>query len=102
MSAPYTWMLTETAPGLAFDTRWMSPTLGDTMSMAPAGRWWEPRAASGPPAEAGANSSHRSAPRSTPTMPQTVWSCTGVAWPGPHTKLTTEKRSSGSQWSRYC
>ena len=32
--------------------------------------------------------------------PQTVWSCTGVAWPGPQTKLTTEKRSSGSACSR--
>ena len=39
---------------------------------------------------------HISEPRSMPITPQTVWSCTGVFWPGPHTKLTTEKRSSGS------
>ena len=38
----------------------------------------------------------------TPVHNHTVWSWTGVFCPGPHTKLTTEKRSSGSQCSRYC
>ena len=53
------------------------------------------------PLASGAKGCDSSCPRSMPIRPQTVWSCTGVRWPGPQTKLTTEKRSSGSQCSKY-
>jgi len=80
-----------------------SPIRGETRSTSPGRTRCLPVGRSGPAAlPASAYSSHCSSPRITPTRPQTVWSWIGVRWPGSQTKLTTEKRSRGSQYSRYC
>ena len=70
---------------------------GETLSTSPRCTGCLPVASS-----AGEYSSQVSSPRITPTRPHTVWSWIGVLWPGIQTKLTTEKRSIGSQCRRYC
>ncbi|MDT4862328.1 hypothetical protein FQZ97_969730 [compost metagenome] len=92
-------MLIEDWSSSALPTQCQSPTVGETASMAPAFSAWV-RPVERTPSAVGSNSSQVSCPRSTPTTPQTVWLWTGVRCPGPQTKLTTEKRSSGSQCSR--
>src|SRR5258706_6802039 len=80
----------------AFETTWMSPIVGETRSTSPGFDSCELIFLIEEE-----NSSHISTPRITPTSPHTVWSWIGVRCPGIQTKLTTEKRSSGSQYSRY-
>src|SRR3990172_13074677 len=81
-------MLTDGRSGRALATRCTSPIVGDTLSTSPGSTRCSPTRRMGLPDSCGAYSRQISAPRSTPTRPHAVWSCTGVVCPGPHTKLT--------------
>ena len=85
-------MLIETRSSWALQTLCTSPRRGETAVNRPGVRrsWGSGRKL---PSAAISKGWHSSATRIMPIRPQTVWSCTGVSWPGPQTKLTTGKRS---------